>query len=132
MARQAVQKIVDQLSQGGYRGIGLGILESAGRKGSALGNILASHALIHTADGDHFRNAMAAAASRCGLPTFRVRARELDARAAEAIGKPIETLQLVLKGVGRDMGPPWGADHKAAALLAWLVLAKASGEGRPA
>jgi hypothetical protein len=130
MARQGVQRIVDQLSRGGYRGIGLGILESAGRKGSALGNILASHALIHTADGDHFRNAIAAAASRCGLPAFRVRARELDANATEAIGKPIETLQLVLKGVGRDMGPPWGADQKAAALLAWLVLARASAQGR--
>jgi hypothetical protein len=28
----------------------------------SLGAILASHALIHTADGDHFRNALAAAA----------------------------------------------------------------------
>ena len=130
MARQAVQRIVDQLSQGGYRGIGLGILDSAGRKGGALGNILASHALIHTADGDHFRNAIAEAASRCGLPAFRVGARELDAKAADAIGKPIETLQLVLKGVGREMGPPWGADQKAGALLAWLVLAKASAQGR--
>ena len=113
MARQAVQRIVDQLSQGGYRGIGLGILESAGRKGITLAKILASHALIHTADGDHFRNAIAAAVSRCGLlPAFRVRARELNAKAAEAIGRPVETLQLVLKGVGRDMGPPWGADQR--------------------
>ena len=32
MARQAVQRIVDQLSQGGYRGIGLGILDSAGAR----------------------------------------------------------------------------------------------------
>lgn len=126
MARQAIQRIVDQFSEGGHRGIGLGMLESAGRKGSALAGILASHALIHTADGDHFRNAIAAAAARCGVPVFRVRAKELDAEAAKGIGKPVETLHLRLKAIGRDLGPPWGADQKAAALLAWLVLAKAS------
>jgi hypothetical protein len=28
------------------------------------------------------------------------------------------------------VGPPWGADQKAAALLAWLVLAQHPGAGR--
>jgi hypothetical protein len=30
-----------------------------------------------------------------------------------------------VKELGRSVGPPWGADQKAAALLAWLVLARA-------
>lgn len=122
MAHEAVQRIDEQLSRDDHRAIGVGILESAGRKGSALADILKSHAQIHTADGDHFRNAIAAAATRCGLATSRVRARELDAKAAAAIGKPIETLHRAIKEVGRGLGPPWRADHKAAALLAWLVL----------
>jgi hypothetical protein len=126
LARHALDRIVDQLAKLGHRPIGLGILGSAGRKGSALPDILASHALIHTADGDHFRNAIAAAATRCGLTVHRVRARDLDARAATVFEKPAETLQVVVKGLGRDIGPPWGADQKAAALLAWLVLATAS------
>jgi hypothetical protein len=127
MARQAIQTILDDLSQDGRRSIGLGILESAGRKGTALASILASHALIHSADGDHFRNAIAGAASACGLPATRVPARDLEAAATEAISRPIETLRATVKEIGRDVGAPWGADQKAAALLAWLVLARAAG-----
>jgi hypothetical protein len=124
MAHQRIQRIVDQLGQGGRNVIGVGILESAGRKGSSLADTLASHALIHAADGDHFRNAIAAAATRCGLVVRRVRARELDAEAAAAIGEPLAMLRQAIKELGREIGPPWGADQKAAALLAWLVLAR--------
>lgn len=127
MARQAIQAILADLSKDGHRSIGLGILESAGRKGSSLASILASHAMIHSADGDHFRVAIAGAGSGCGLPATRVPARDLEAAAAEAIGRPIETLRATVKEIGRDVGPPWGADQKAAALLAWLVLARAAG-----
>lgn len=124
LAHQAVERIVTGLSRDRHVA-GLGILESAGRKGTALATILASHALIHTADGDHFRNAISAGASRCGLPVLRVTARELDARASTALRKSAETMHEVVKKAGRDVGPPWGADQKAAALLAWLVLAQA-------
>lgn len=124
-AHQAIERIVGELSKLGHRVSGIGILESAGRKGAALPDILASHALIHTADGDHFREAIAGGATRCGLTTARVPARELDARAAAAVGKPIETLRLTLREVGRELGPPWTADQKAAALLAWTILAEA-------
>ncbi|MGH9463285.1 MAG: hypothetical protein ACRD1X_18930 [Vicinamibacteria bacterium] len=124
MAHEGIQRIVDQLRQGGRKVIGVGILESAGRKGSSVADTLASHALIHAADGDHFRNAIAAAATRCGLAVRRVRARELDAEAAATIGETPERLRQALKELGRDIGPPWGADQKAAALLAWLVLAR--------
>lgn len=65
-----------------WRMTAAGVLESAGRKGSSLAAILASHALIHAADGDHFVN-----------------------------------------GFARQVGPPWGADQKSAAFLAWLLLA---------
>jgi hypothetical protein len=127
MARQAIQHILDDLAKDGHREIGLGILESAGRKGTALASILASHALIHSADGDHFRDAIARAAAACGLPTTRVPARDLEAAAADAIGEPVETLRATVKDIGREVGPPWGADQKAAALLAWLVLARGAG-----
>ena len=123
MAREAVGRIVEQLAGRDHRVVALGILDSAGRKGGSLAAVLGSHALIHTADGEHFRNALAGAATLLGLPVVRVQTRELDAKAADATGEPIERLQLALKQAGRDVGPPWGADQKAAALLAWSVLA---------
>jgi hypothetical protein len=126
MAHAAVRRIVDELEHDRHRVIGLGILESAGRKGDALAAILASHALIHTADGDHFREAIAAAAARCRLTVSRVRARELDGKAKAALGVPPARLQETVRELGREVGPPWGADQKAAALLAWLLLKKAS------
>jgi hypothetical protein len=126
MAHAAIRRIVDVLAQDRHRVIGLGILDSAGRKGGSLAAILASHALIHTADGDHFRDAIASAATRCKLTVSRIRARELDGKASAALGTPVSRLHETVKELGRDVGPPWGADQKAAALLAWLLLRKTS------
>ena|SRR5437762_4577467 len=125
MAWAALRGIGDQLAQDGHRVTGLGILDSAGRKGGSLSAILASHALIHTADGDHFRDAITSAAARCRWAVSRVRAGELDGEASGSLGTPIARLQEVVKGLGREVGPPWGADQKAAALVAWLVLKRA-------
>ncbi len=132
MAQQAIEQIVDRLAQDGYRVTGLGILESAGRKGSSLAEILASHALIHGADGDHFRHAIATAAARCHLAVSRVRARHVEAEVVAAMGYPAPVLQQALKELGRRAGPPWGADQKAAALLAWLLIATGSADNREA
>ena len=131
MAHEAVRPLAARLADEGYRLAGAGISDSAGRKGIPLGSVLASHALVHAAEGDHFRGALAGAATRCGLPVVRVPARELDSRAARADGRPIAALRALLDSAGRPLGPPWGADQKAAALLAWLVLATAAREDHP-
>ena len=115
-------RLLDGLTRDGHEMAAIGILESAGRKGGGLAEILASHALIHTADGDHFRAAIAAAAERRGLAVVRVKARDLEDEAARAIGRTRETLARDVKALGRAVGPPWGADQKAAALLAWRRL----------
>jgi hypothetical protein len=125
MAHAALRRIVDHLAQDHRRVIGLGILDSAGRKGGSLVAILASHALIHTADGDHFRDAIGSAAARCQLKVSRVRARDLEKEASAALKTPVERLRQTLQELGREVGPPWTADQKAAALLAWVVLKKA-------
>ena len=123
-ASAALGRIVRQLERDHHRVIGLGILDSAGRKGASLPAILASHALIHTADGDHFRDAIAAAAGRSRLEVSCVGARDLERQASGAVGSPVEGLHDTVKQLGRSVGPPWGADQKAAALLAWLLLGK--------
>lgn len=100
-----------------------GILDSAGRKGASLEAILASHALIHTADGDHFRDALAAAAERCGMAVARVRERDLLECAQGVLGRPGADVQRAVQALGKPLGPPWTADQKNAALLAWILLA---------
>ena len=123
MAHSAIRALVQDLARGGHRADSVGILESAGRKGGSLAAILASHALIHTADGDHFRQALAVAAERNGLAVSRVRSRDLEAQAEKRLGRSAAHLQKAVKDLGRQVGSPWGADQKMAALLAWLLLA---------
>jgi hypothetical protein len=126
MAFAAIQSIAADLSARGSYMTSVGVLESAGRKGSSLASILASHSLIHAADGDHFRNALAVAAERSGLTVCRVRARDLEAQAEAALRRPRALLRDAVNGLGRQVGPPWGADQKMAALLAWLLITQGS------
>ena len=132
LAHEAIARVVRELGEAGHPVVGVGILDSAGRKGGSLEATLSSHALIHTADGDHFRNAIASAAEKCGLPSTRVRARDLEGEAASATGRKPQALAEVLRTLGREAGPPWTADQKSAALLAWLLLAKEGPRARAA
>lgn len=100
----------------------VGILESSSRKQVLLSSILASHALIHAADGDHFRNALSGAAEQHRLHVYRVPARALETHAVERLKRPASRLLSVVNELGRGVGPPWGADQKKAALLAWSLL----------
>jgi len=124
MAYRSIRAIVDEMAQRGYRVRSAGILDSSGRKKSSLASILASHALIHAADGDHFRQALAAATARCRLQVSRIRARDLDSQAANTLGRSVPVLKKAVAELGRQVGPPWGADQKMAALLAWLLVAQ--------
>lgn len=123
MAYSALHQLDQNLGRQGYGLRSIGVLESAGRKGDSLHSILASHALIHTADGDHFRNAVAAAAERMGIAVRRVPARDLESRAETCLHQPLSRLRSVVGDMRAQVGPPWGADQKNAALLAWLLLA---------
>jgi hypothetical protein len=121
-AHSALQRLSADLAGQEFRLASAGILESSGRKGGTLVSILSSHALIHCADGDHFRNALAAAARRIGLAVHRIPARDLDAQAETGLHRSVRELTLVVMQMGKQAGPPWGADQKKAALLAWMLL----------
>src|SRR5215469_7728070 len=82
LASQGLRNLVTRAGTAGAEPRSAGILDSAGRSGATLEAILASHALIHTADGEHFRAALAEACWALGLAVTRVRARELPQRAA--------------------------------------------------
>jgi hypothetical protein len=130
LATEGLRVAIDVLRAGGAAPSALGILESAGRKGGSLDAILASHALIHTADGDHFRDALAAAAGTCGLAVSRVRERDLLEMAASVLRRPAAQVQATVQAMGKPLGPPWTADQKQATLLAWLLLAGGAPPGR--
>lgn len=100
-----------------------GIIDSSSRKQVSLPAILASHALIHAADGDHFRNALFVAAEQCRLQVCRIPAKGLEAHAVKTLRLPAGRILETVNRLGLGKGPPWGADQKQAALLAWTLLA---------
>lgn len=102
-----------------------GLLLASGRPLPALEKILGSHALIHTADGVLFRDALAHACEKCRLPVQGVRERELFERASKSLRLRPEAFQRRIAEFGRGLGPPWGQDEKLSALVAWLALANA-------
>lgn len=122
LARQAVRSVINDLKKRGYEVVGCGILLGSGRSLPALAAILASHPLIHTAEGQMFRDVLVRAGRRCRLPVTGVKERELFAQAATRLRLPVRALQSRIAALGRDLGPPWTEDQKLAALIGWLAL----------
>ena len=97
------------------------LLLASGRALPALEKILASHALIHTADGELFREALLHAGARWGLREFTIKEKELLDRAGQVFrAKPKELMRRVTE-LGRPLGSPWSQDEKFATIAAWLA-----------
>ena len=123
LARKAVGEIVEDLEAKGYAVAGCALLLASGRPLPELTSILASHALIHTADGEHFRDALVLACEHRRLSVLRVQSRDLPAEAASRFRIAAGDLMARVNAVGKPLGPPWTQDQKLAALVAWLALA---------
>ena len=126
LAGAALRGIVAELRGAGHEVAACGLLLASGRPLPALEKVLASHALIHTAEGELFREALRAAGRECGLPLAAVRERDLFTRGHEDLGIQEKQLQQQIAEMGRALGPPWRQDEKFAAMVAWLSL-KAAG-----
>lgn len=99
-----------------------GLLLASGRSLPDLPAILASHALVHTADGAHFRDALANAAGSLSLEILAIPEREAEARAAEAAGVSAHVLKDRVGRLGKTLGPPWTQDQKLAAFAGLVAL----------
>jgi hypothetical protein len=126
LARQGISAALTDLEKQDYEVRGCGILFASGRALPALPAILASHALIHTAEGELFRDVLLEAAEHYQLPVTRVKEREVLAQASAKFHLPTERLQQRLNEIKRSVGAPWRQDEKWAALVGWMALAAAS------
>jgi hypothetical protein len=124
LALAAVGELVRELDGYHYQIVGSALLMASGRPLPCLAKILASHALIHTAEGELFRNAVSTACERLKLSVTAIRERELDVCAKTAFGNAASRVQRRISSLGSSIGPPWTRDHKAAALAASVILAR--------
>ncbi len=125
LARAAVRAVVGELEEKGFKVVGAGLLLASGRPLPSLAATLASHALIHAAEGELFREALAQASERARLPVTGVREREAHERGAAGLRIADGRLRDRLSEMGRAVGSPWTQDQKLAALVAWMALAAA-------
>jgi hypothetical protein len=124
LAREALQAAIDGLRDRRAEPAGCGIILGSGRTLPGLETILKSHALIHTAEGEFFRNALVEACGHCGIPVLGVKEKELFERGAAQFRTPVSELKRRVQEMGKPLGPPWTQDQKYAALAAWMALGK--------
>ena len=98
------------------------ILLAAGRELPALEKILASHPLLHTAEGEFFRQCFRGAAEQLKLRVSGIREKDLEEQARSTFGTKMNSLKLEIDSLGRTLGPPWTTDQKNACLGALLAL----------
>lgn len=132
LALESLTQLATELSQLGLAPKAAVVLLSSARPLPDLNAILASHALIHTAEGEFFRQAFRSAFNKLRIPVTGIRANDLNDCAVKACGKAAPAIQKRIDGMGRSLGPPWTKDEKTAALAAAIVLASPESKGHAA
>jgi len=122
LAHRAIHGLQSDLQKHGIELNSCGLLLASGMRLPTLDKILASHALIHTADGELFRESILYASARCGLRDFRIKERKLLNRAGQVLRVKTGGLMKRVTELGRPFGSPWSQDEKFATLAAWLAL----------
>jgi hypothetical protein len=123
LAVAAIGDLVAELNARDFHIVGSAVLLASGRSLPPLEKILASHPLIHTAEGEFFRHTVSQACEDLQISVTPIRQRELDVRAKAAFGNAASRVQGSIASLGKTIGPPWTKDHKTAALAAALILA---------
>ena len=121
ISRRMAREELDRLSTQKIRAAC--VLSSSARPLPELRAVLASHALIHTAEGELYRDSL-----RQALADMSVRL--VEAREKEVFSKLPGAALARIESYGKILGPPWRQDQKLATAAAWIaqsVLAKGAG-----
>jgi hypothetical protein len=118
---RGIAGLVSDVTQNGLTVAHAAVLAS-GRPLPSLTAILRSHALIHTAEGEFFREILIAASEHCSLEVTKVSEREIWQTGAKVFRFSIPDLQQRIGQLGTSVGPPWRQDEKFASLAGWIAL----------
>ena len=118
---------LDRLLSGpaaGRRPAGVAVVAGAGsvREDLSLERALTAHGTLHAAEAELYRDALADAADRLGLPVTLIAPRETPGLGRRLLGCDPEELPTRLTELGRPFGRPWTRDHKDAVVAALAVL----------
>jgi hypothetical protein len=122
LAEDAIRTVQVDLGKQGYEITCFGLPLASARALPRLEKILLSHALVHTADGELFRQALIRASEQCHIAGLTLAERELVTTACETLKINKNDLLGRLAKLGKPIGPPWSRDEKFATMAAWLAL----------
>ena len=126
IAAAAVAELAAELRSAKLRPVGVGLAVSSVVDPATLGNL---HVRAHASEGRLFREVLEGGARRLRLPCLVLLEREALGRASAALRRPEAKLRETLTALGKEVGRPWRADEKAAALAAWVALSGAQRGG---
>jgi hypothetical protein len=118
----AVRAFAEAISGKRHAIASCGIVLASGRPLPSQEATLRSHAMVHTAEGELYRAAIARAAKNLSWRCVRVPERDLYKLAAKHLRIAEPKLKTRITEMGRALGSPWSADEKCATLIAWLAL----------
>lgn len=121
VATKALRSLMKELQTEGFKVTGVGIVGAGERNLEKIGS---THIRAHAAEGVLFRQVLEVAAEANALTNRRFDERNLDHSVEQELKIPIVKLTTHLAAMGRVVGSPWRADEKAAAVAAWIMLAR--------
>jgi len=125
-AQTAIQELLDELRAAKVAIPVAGVPTGSTKLPGSLEPILASHSLIHAAEGALFQQAVVAACEAAGVSVFCSRERDIWKKLGDHAREQIGAIRA-------SVGPPWGADQKLATAAALAALADwVRGPGNPA
>ena len=119
-AHRSVAGLIADYRAAGHRVRGVGIVVGSVVDPASIAN---DHIRAHAEEGRLFRTVVEQAVRSCRLPARVTVERELYATAARALRTPAGRLKHRVTALGEQVGGPWRAEEKAAALAAWMGLA---------
>lgn len=124
LARAAVAAALESRRSDGHHIAGAGLLLSSSRPlPKELARVLASHALIHTAEGEMYRDVLRSGCEEAGVPVSGWRERDIVTAAGPRLKLAPEAIEARLAALGKPLGPPWQAAHRLAAAAALSIPA---------
>jgi hypothetical protein len=122
LAAAVIRELLAELSVRKYRVKGAAVVLASGRPLPPLAKILAAHPLLHTAEGQFFREVFTKACESCDLPVVGIRERDLDDGLRETFRAAAPRIRRQVSGLGKVTGAPWTADQKLATVAGLLAL----------
>jgi hypothetical protein len=122
VAGRELRAALERARAGGHDVVGCAVLVAEPMPAWSTEQILAVHFRMHKAEGVLFPEALARAASECGLRLVAIPEKRSHEYAEQALATPASLLAEQIAKLGKSVGAPWGKDQKSAALAARIAL----------